>query len=67
MQPLTATDNKGKGKQAITIDASQASQHFDSDPDFYTQTAATVQFQQVHSFVPFHNFDRCMRQPAFLH
>lgn len=47
MQALTGIDNKGKGKQAITIDASQASQHFDSDPNFYTHTEATVQFQQA--------------------
>ena len=40
-------DSKGKGKQAVIIDASQASEQLSRSPDYYTHTDATRQFQQV--------------------
>lgn len=45
-RPLTDIE-KGKAKMDIHIDATQRDQRGDDDPNYYVQTDATKQFQQV--------------------
>ncbi|CAL8463075.1 g2609 [Coccomyxa elongata] len=43
---LVADLGKGKGKQEITIDATQRDMRMDNDTNYYTHTDATKQFRQ---------------------
>ncbi len=46
-QRLVADLGKGKGKQEITIDATQRDMRMDNDTNYYTHTDATKQFRQA--------------------